>query len=36
MAVPKIGDCLINDLESRSVSERADPFSVLENHTGNW
>lgn len=36
MPVPKMGDCWRNELESRPVSVRADPFSVLENHTGNF
>lgn len=36
MAVPKIGDYLGNELETRSVSVRAGPFSLLEKYIGNW
>lgn len=34
MAAAKMGEYLSNELEHRSVSVRADPSSVLENHAG--
>lgn len=36
MAVPKTGDYLRNELETRSVSVKADPFYLIENYIGNW